>query len=414
MSTVRTGPVLGLIAQLVLLAGLAGTVGLGAAGWLAGARVRRGPVRRCSPAACGRPGADALGPADRVTLTRAILVGGVTPWPWTPSARPAPVGGAGRRSPPWRWCSTRSTARWPGAPAPPATLGARFDMEVDAFLILVLSVHVAPAGRRLGARHRRDAVRLRRRELGAALDAGHAAAALLAQGRRGRAGRRAGRRDRRRAAPAAGDRRWWRARWRCWSSRSATTSPGCGGTAGRRPAPRVTAPRAAVPQVSGPRPPRARPLARHQSADGTARAVAGRAACGSPERATPVAVAADAGRRPADGPAPVAADRRSGTARPAERCHSSRASPTGGGTGGRRPPHGADAPEPSRPRVTTVLAGLLVLAALVAPDQLGRLTPGAFLRIPVEGLRRRRRCCSSCRPGPVGWWRWSPAWRSAC
>jgi hypothetical protein len=36
--------------------------------------------------------------------------------------------------------------------------------------------------------------------------------------------------------------------------------------------------------------------------------------------------------------------------------------------------------------VTTALAGLLVLVALVAPNQIGRLTPGAFLRIPVEGL----------------------------
>ncbi|MCW2639967.1 MAG: hypothetical protein JWP76_2273, partial [Dactylosporangium sp.] len=37
-------------------------------------------------------------------------------------------------------------------------------------------------------------------------------------------------------------------------------------------------------------------------------------------------------------------------------------------------------------RVTTVLAGLLVFFALVAPNQVGRLTPGAFVRIPVEAL----------------------------
>jgi hypothetical protein len=36
--------------------------------------------------------------------------------------------------------------------------------------------------------------------------------------------------------------------------------------------------------------------------------------------------------------------------------------------------------------VTTVLAGLLVLVALIAPNDVGRLTPGAFVRIPVEGL----------------------------
>jgi len=37
-------------------------------------------------------------------------------------------------------------------------------------------------------------------------------------------------------------------------------------------------------------------------------------------------------------------------------------------------------------RVTTVLAGLLVLFVLVAPDELSRLTPGALVRIPVEAL----------------------------
>ncbi|GAA4571739.1 sulfatase-like hydrolase/transferase [Planotetraspora kaengkrachanensis] len=37
-------------------------------------------------------------------------------------------------------------------------------------------------------------------------------------------------------------------------------------------------------------------------------------------------------------------------------------------------------------RVTTVLACLLVLLALIAPDEVGRLTLGAFVRIPVEAL----------------------------
>jgi hypothetical protein len=36
--------------------------------------------------------------------------------------------------------------------------------------------------------------------------------------------------------------------------------------------------------------------------------------------------------------------------------------------------------------VTTVLAGLLVLVALVAPNQLTQLTPQAFLRLPVEAI----------------------------
>jgi hypothetical protein len=37
-------------------------------------------------------------------------------------------------------------------------------------------------------------------------------------------------------------------------------------------------------------------------------------------------------------------------------------------------------------RVTTAVAGGLVLVALVAPNELSDLTPGAFVRIPAEGL----------------------------
>ncbi|MFI5610836.1 sulfatase-like hydrolase/transferase [Amycolatopsis sp. NPDC051903] len=53
----------------------------------------------------------------------------------------------------------------------------------------------------------------------------------------------------------------------------------------------------------------------------------------------------------------------------------------------------AEVPPPGRSRarrvaavVLTVVAGLLVLFALVAPDNLAELTPAAFVRIPVEAL----------------------------
>lgn len=143
MSTVRSGPVIGLIAQLVVLAGLAGTVGLAAAGWLAGMAYG---VVTCGALARGlrRLGVRGLGPADRVTLTRAVLVGGVAALTADSLDRPAPVavmvaltvvalvldavdGRVARRT---------GTA---------STLGARFDMEVDASLILVLSIHVTPS-----------------------------------------------------------------------------------------------------------------------------------------------------------------------------------------------------------------------------------------------------------------------------
>ncbi|WP_067374506.1 CDP-alcohol phosphatidyltransferase family protein, partial [Micromonospora rosaria] len=143
MPTVRTGPVLGLIAQLALLAGLAATVGLGPVGWSAG--VGYGVVT-CLTLSHGlrRQGSRRLGPADRVTLTRGVLVGGVTALVLDPVVGVAPLavlvpltavalaldavdGQVARRT---------GTA---------SALGARFDMEVDAFLILVLSVHVAPS-----------------------------------------------------------------------------------------------------------------------------------------------------------------------------------------------------------------------------------------------------------------------------
>ncbi|OKI62393.1 CDP-alcohol phosphatidyltransferase [Micromonospora sp. CB01531] len=143
MSTVRNGPLVGLIVQFVLLSGLAGTVGLGVPGWLAGLAyggVLCGLLWRGLRAS----GAERLGPADRVTLTRALLVGGVLALVVPGGAGPAPAavlvpltavalaldavdGAVARRT---------GTA---------SALGARFDMEVDAFLILVLSAHLAPS-----------------------------------------------------------------------------------------------------------------------------------------------------------------------------------------------------------------------------------------------------------------------------
>jgi phosphatidylglycerophosphate synthase len=139
------GPTVGLAGQLGLLAGLAVTVGLGPGGWLAGtvtgaatwALLRRG---------LRRSGAARLGPANAVTLTRAVLVGGVTALAVDSLTRAAPVGVIlaltvlalvldAVDGPVARRTGTQSA------------LGARFDMEVDAFLILVLSLLlVRPVG----------------------------------------------------------------------------------------------------------------------------------------------------------------------------------------------------------------------------------------------------------------------------
>ena len=140
------GPVVGLVAVVGLLGAVDHGVALGATGWLTGVGagvavtllLARGLVER---------GALALGPADRVTLARAVLVCGVA----------ALVAGATRDRGPTSSAALLllvglasvalsldavdgRVARRTGTVSP---LGARFDLEVDAFLILVLSIHVA-------------------------------------------------------------------------------------------------------------------------------------------------------------------------------------------------------------------------------------------------------------------------------
>ncbi|MFI7606527.1 CDP-alcohol phosphatidyltransferase family protein [Micromonospora sp. NPDC049366] len=142
MPTVRNGPLVGLGAQLVLLAVLAGTVGVGAAGLLVGATygvvtgalLTRG-LRRAD--------ATRLGPADRVTLTRAMLVGAVTALTVDAFRRPAPVALLVTLTAVallLDWVDGRVARRTGTVSA----LGARFDMEVDAFLLMVLCAYVAP------------------------------------------------------------------------------------------------------------------------------------------------------------------------------------------------------------------------------------------------------------------------------
>ncbi len=143
MRASQAGPVAGLVAQLLLLAVLAGTAGLGTAGWVVGlgcavimaAVLARGLARRRD---------ERLGPASWLTLARATLAVGVAALAADSFAHDTPVallvtlaavalvldGADG-------WVARRT--------ATATGLGARFDGEVDAFLILALSVYVAPA-----------------------------------------------------------------------------------------------------------------------------------------------------------------------------------------------------------------------------------------------------------------------------
>ena len=138
----RAAPATGLIAQLLLLAVLARTAGLGAAGWIVGVACAVTMWAVLARALARRPG-DRLGPASWVTLARATLAVGVA----------ALAAGSFTRDTPVALLVTLAAvalaldaadgmvARRTGTAT---TLGARFDGEVDAFLILALSVYVAP------------------------------------------------------------------------------------------------------------------------------------------------------------------------------------------------------------------------------------------------------------------------------
>jgi phosphatidylglycerophosphate synthase len=146
MKTMRarqTGPAAGLTAQVLLLNVLAVTTGLGAAGWTVGiacavimaAALARGLARG--------PG-ERLGPASWVTLARATLAVGVAALAVDSFTHATPVA---------LLVTLAAVALgldavdgWVARRTGMATaLGARFDGEVDAFLILALSVYVAPA-----------------------------------------------------------------------------------------------------------------------------------------------------------------------------------------------------------------------------------------------------------------------------
>src|SRR4051812_46863303 len=138
-----TGPAIGLTAQVLLLALLAATAGLHAAGWVVGlgCGVTMGAVLARGLA---RERRDRLGPASAVTLARATLAVGVAALVADSFAHDASVGLLVTLSAVALaldavdgWLARRTGTA--------TTLGARFDGEVDAFLILALSVYVAPA-----------------------------------------------------------------------------------------------------------------------------------------------------------------------------------------------------------------------------------------------------------------------------
>ncbi len=141
MRASQAGPAAAVAAQVVLLAAIAAGVGLGAAGWAAGLACAAA-VDATLARSLRRHRCDRLGPASRVTVARATLAVGVAALvadslthrehtALLVSLATAALGLDALDG--WVARRTATATDW----------GARFDGEVDAFLILVLSVYVS-------------------------------------------------------------------------------------------------------------------------------------------------------------------------------------------------------------------------------------------------------------------------------
>lgn len=141
MRTVRPSLAFGLIAQVAVLAGLSAFAGLGPIGWATG--LGCGLVANALFArGLDHAGLTYLGPANLVTLLRAALVGGVAglvaeSFELTSATGALVVLAAVALS---LDAVDGPVARRTGTVS---RLGARFDMEVDAFLIFILCIFVA-------------------------------------------------------------------------------------------------------------------------------------------------------------------------------------------------------------------------------------------------------------------------------
>jgi phosphatidylglycerophosphate synthase len=146
LRTAQAGPAIGLLAQVLLLVALERTVGLENSAWVVG--LTCGVITDSALAhGLSRYRIDRMSLADCVTLTRLTLAVGVAALVANSFVRPVPaallvclaaLALALDAADGWVARRTRTTGM----------LGARFDGEVDAFLILVLSVYV---GRLVGA-----------------------------------------------------------------------------------------------------------------------------------------------------------------------------------------------------------------------------------------------------------------------
>jgi phosphatidylglycerophosphate synthase len=140
-STVRIAAVLGMPATAAVLGVVSATAGLGIAGWIAGLATGAGATALIATARI-RSDQPTMHPADWVTLTRALLAAGVAGLVADSFGRPASVTALVTLAAIALALDAvdGQVARRTGTATP---LGGRLDGEVDAFLILLLSIAVS-------------------------------------------------------------------------------------------------------------------------------------------------------------------------------------------------------------------------------------------------------------------------------
>src|ERR1700758_5543723 len=139
--TIRLATVLGMLATAALLGVVAATAGLGVAGWIAGLAAGSAATALLVTARM-RSDQPSIHPADWVTLGRALLIAGVAGLVADSFGRPVSIMALVTLSSFALALDAvdGQVARRTGTATP---LGARIDGEVDAFLILLLSIVVS-------------------------------------------------------------------------------------------------------------------------------------------------------------------------------------------------------------------------------------------------------------------------------
>jgi phosphatidylglycerophosphate synthase len=141
LRTIRLAAILGMLATAALLGVVSATAGLGVAGWITGLATGSAATALLATARM-RSDQPAIHPADWVTLTRALLIAGVAGLVADSFGGPVSITALVTLSAVALALDAvdGQVARRTGTATP---LGARIDGEVDAFLILLLSIAVS-------------------------------------------------------------------------------------------------------------------------------------------------------------------------------------------------------------------------------------------------------------------------------